>query len=278
MDGFLLINKPPGYLSTEIVNHYRKLMKSKVGHAGTLDPFASGLIVILIDNATKLSTLVQKMDKEYIGEIKLGISTDSYDRTGRIIKETKCDDIDDRRIKRSIETLVGEVLQTPPPFSAVKIRGERAYRLARSGIMVKKRPRKVKVNEFRVTGFNHPFLSFQTVVGKGCYIRSLANDLGEKLGCGATLWSLRRMRIGNLRLEDAIGIETKPGIRDIDQLLSYLPRLDVDTDQMDCLVSGSAVEFSTNKEIDLAYITDGKRKIIGYYKNNRLRTKRVIVG
>lgn len=278
MDGFLLIDKPVGIFSTDVVNHYHKVYKTKIGHAGTLDPFASGLIVILFGNATKLSWLVHEMEKEYIGEIRLGVVTDSYDKTGRVIKETNTENITTSRVKKIMRNFVGEIDQTPPPFSAVKVKGERSYKLARSGVIVKKKPRKIRVYDFRLIKFEHLCISFRALVGKGCYMRSLAHDLGRDLECGATLWALKRTRIGDLKLVDAGKMDDDLRLHPVDEILSFLNRIDVDSEKMDMLINGSSIEYQIKDGEELVYVTDGKRKAVGLCKDNKLKTKRVIVG
>ncbi|RKX71376.1 tRNA pseudouridine(55) synthase TruB [candidate division WOR-3 bacterium] len=276
MDGFLLVDKPEGVLSSHVINHYRKVLKTKLGHAGTLDPFASGLLVILVGNGTKLSSLVQGMEKEYHGVARFGIVTDTYDPTGRIISEEEKPDLDLKQIKVAMKKFVGEIEQIPPTFSAVKVAGERSYRLARKGVMVKKRPRKVRVYRLETIEFRPPDLHFRAVVGKGCYIRSLIHDLGQMLGHGATLWSLRRVRIGSFSVTDAIALGDPPTLYSLDEILQTLPQMRMSAEIIDSLIQGKSVEVVGRKD-GLYFVTDGMRKILGMVKSDLLRTKRVIV-
>jgi tRNA pseudouridine55 synthase len=203
-DQFLLIDKPVGFSSFQIVRMLQKHYK-KVGHAGTLDPFASGLLILLVDRATKQFDNIQKREKEYVGEILLGITTDTYDITGIETKPRRAvnEDMDLSELNLITEQFVGEIEQTPPRFSALKHHGKKLYQLSRKNQKVEIAARKVFVKSFCIVDVDIPILRFKAVVGKGVYIRSLAHDLGNALGCGATLLSLRRMRIGEYGIAEA---------------------------------------------------------------------------
>jgi tRNA pseudouridine55 synthase len=203
LDGVELIDKPIGFSSFQIVNILKKRYK-KVGHTGTLDPFASGLLIVLIGNATKKSAEFQELDKEYIGEMMLGVITDTYDLSGRQIENpiTRKDKLRKanttiEKLNTIVQTFTGRIEQLPPKFSALKQKGRKLYELSRRGIEVVPKSRKVFVKSFRITGVDSSILKFNVVVGKGVYVRSLAYDFGNSLGCGATLISLRRTRIGS---------------------------------------------------------------------------------
>ncbi|HID31764.1 MAG TPA: tRNA pseudouridine(55) synthase TruB, partial [bacterium (Candidatus Stahlbacteria)] len=267
MEGFLLVDKPSGLRSRAVVDHFRRIFKTRTGHAGTLDPLASGLLIILLGNGTKLSFLIQSLQKEYEGESKLGIISDSFDREGKTIEDRGEVAVPEELLIRSMDELTGRIEQIPPPFSAVKVRGMRSYKLARSGVMVKKRPRMVDVYRFQLLDYHPPFFRFRALVGKGCYIRSLIYDLGLRLGCGATLWNLRRIRIGPFNIRDAIGLKANPTPLPITHILEILPRIDVEPSVIDCLIHGKKVE-GDYPDGELLYITDGKRKVIGRVKNH----------
>ena len=202
--GILLIDKPVGFSSFQIVSVFKKCHK-KVGHAGTLDPFASGLLIILIGNSTKDFASYQQCAKEYIGEMLLGAATDTYDIAGNIIglqknmkKKWSIAELNDKA-----RSFTGEIEQTPPKFSALKQDGMKLYELSRQGHEVEPKKRKVTVHEFSITGYDHPLIHFHTLVNTGVYVRSLAHAFGKSLGCGATLISLRRTRIGKHRIQEA---------------------------------------------------------------------------
>ncbi len=204
-NSLLLIDKPVGFSSFQIVRILKKRYK-KVGHAGTLDPFASGLLIILLNKATKQFENIQQWDKEYTGEISLGFSTDTYDITGSREKPINIGDVRTTlpALKRIAQGFVGKIEQTPPRFSALKQDGRRLYQLSRQNKQVKMKARAVSIKSFEIDDVDLPLVKFKSTVGKGVYIRSLAHDLGNALGCGATLLSLRRVRIGTYRVSEAM--------------------------------------------------------------------------
>lgn len=202
-DDILLIDKPVGFSSFQIVRILKKRYK-KVGHAGTLDPFASGLLIILIGRATKQFTAIQTRDKEYNGEMILGRSTDTYDVSGTWGREScRVEDFTLDMLNETGTRFTGEIEQIPPSFSALKVGGKKMYELSRKGTKVSARRRRVFVQSFTLTAINEHMVRFNAVVGKGVYIRSLAHDFGISLHCGATLVSLRRMRIGEYDVSQA---------------------------------------------------------------------------
>jgi len=208
--GILLINKPAGPSSHDIVNEVRKITGiKKVGHAGTLDPFASGLLVVLVGReATKKQKQFLNKDKEYLAKIHLGIKTDSYDKTG---KETSVYDgilPTKEEVKLVLRDFKGELLQMPPAFSAKKVKGKKAYQLARQGKDVKLDPCKVEVKEIEFLKYASPIIELRILCSAGTYIRSLAHDLGQKLTCGAFLEELVRTKSGNFVLRDSVELET----------------------------------------------------------------------
>ncbi|UCG92433.1 MAG: tRNA pseudouridine(55) synthase TruB [candidate division WOR-3 bacterium] len=202
-DDILLIDKPVGFSSFQIVRILKKRYQ-KVGHAGTLDPFASGLLIILIGRATKQFTAMQTRDKEYSGEMVLGRSTDTYDISGTWKQEScRVEDFTLDTLNEIGTRFTGEIEQIPPRFSALKVGGKKMYELSRKGTSVLARRRRVFVHSFTLTAINERMVRFNAVVGKGVYIRSLAHDFGISLHCGATLVSLRRTRIGEYDVSQA---------------------------------------------------------------------------
>jgi tRNA pseudouridine55 synthase len=206
----ILINKPIDWTSFYVVSKVKKLIKAKkVGHAGTLDPKATGLLILCTGKLTKSIEEFQNQIKEYRGKIYFGKSTPTMDLES-IDKASEEKDISFLTldlIRDAAKSFIGEIEQIPPRYSAVWINGKRAYELARKGRKIDLKPRKVFIYKFEITDYNPPFADFEVVCSKGTYIRSLANDLGEKLGCGAFLYQLERTRIGEFKLEDAIDIE-----------------------------------------------------------------------
>jgi tRNA pseudouridine55 synthase len=197
MEGIVLFNKPKNYTSYQVVEFFKKRTEKKVGHGGTLDPLAEGLLILGIGEYTKeLNKFLKESIKTYIAEIVLGARSTTYDREGKIYPNDELinyPNID--RIKEVINSFIGEIEQIPPPFSAVKIKGKPAYLLARKGEKVELKPRKVKIYEIKILNYNWPILKIEVTSSSGTYIRSLANDIGEKLGCGGYLNDLKRIKI-----------------------------------------------------------------------------------
>jgi tRNA pseudouridine55 synthase len=205
-DGVLIVDKEEGETSFRVVRKVKKLLQvSKVGHAGTLDPFATGLLLVLIGQGTKLSPYLMAGDKTYLGTLTLGTETDTLDRTGRVTNVKPVPKLDPELVRDSAKAFVGETEQTPPSFSALKVQGKRAYSLARKGLPVNLEKRRVRVMEWTVLSLDLPDVTFRVVCSSGTYVRTLAADLGRALGVGAHLKTLRRTVIGPYRVEDALG-------------------------------------------------------------------------
>lgn len=206
----LLIDKPLDWTSFQAVNKLKfklkrefKLRKIKIGHAGTLDPRATGLLIVCTGKATKLIPQIQDASKEYLAEIKIGVQTESYDTEKPEILPQDFSHITEEHIHSALEKFIGEIDQKPPIFSALKIDGERAYNLARAGEQVEIKTRKTTIHYLKDIEINLPFVSFRVGCSKGTYIRSLAHDIGQELGVGAYLTQLRRTKIGDYLVENA---------------------------------------------------------------------------
>jgi len=204
----LLINKPFRWTSFDVVNKLRyKLKIKKIGHAGTLDPLATGLLIICTGKLTKKIDQYQAQEKEYIGHFVIGQTTPSYDLETEVSVPLAISHITDGAIHAAATKFVGTIQQIPPLHSAIKVDGKRAYKLARSGSDLALKPREVTVSIFEITSIQKPMINFRIVCSKGTYIRSLARDFGNELGVGAHLASLCRTRIGNFKLTDAKSLE-----------------------------------------------------------------------
>ncbi len=210
----LLIDKPHEWTSFDVVKHLRGflrkvygLKKLKVGHAGTLDPLATGLLIICTGKLTKKIDEYQGMDKSYVGSMHFGATTPSYDKETEIDREFDVSDISEEDILDAAKNFVGEIDQIPPIYSAVKVDGKRAFDYARNNKALKLKPRKVMINNFDIINIDLPSINFAIDCAKGTYIRSLARDFGEALGKGAFLTELRRTRIGEFKVSDAYGLE-----------------------------------------------------------------------
>jgi tRNA pseudouridine55 synthase len=204
----ILIDKPFEWTSFDVVRKIRYLTKTKkVGHAGTLDPLATGLLIVCTGKFTKKINEYQAQEKEYTGTITLGATTPTYDLESEPTDFKPVNEITAEQIKEATKYFTGNIQQTPPIHSAIKKDGKRAYDLARKGIDVKLEPRAVTISEFEITSIELPNVYFKVVCSTGTYIRSLANDFGEKLGCGGYLSNLCRTRIGEFLLSDAQSME-----------------------------------------------------------------------
>lgn len=204
----LLVDKPREWTSFDVVNKLRyKLKIKKIGHAGTLDPLATGLLIICTGKMTKKIEEFMGLEKEYTGTFVLGSTTPSYDLETPVTKVTDVAHLSEQMIRDATQPFKGMISQVPPAYSAIQVAGKRSYELARKGKEVELKPREVEIKEFEITGINLPEVNFRVVTSKGTYIRSLARDFGEHLKVGAYLSVLCRTRIGNYRLEDSLQIE-----------------------------------------------------------------------
>lgn len=206
----LLVDKPLNWTSFNVVAKlkYRIKPAKKIGHAGTLDPLATGLLIICTGKKTKEIETYMGQTKEYTGIIQLGVITPSYDYETEPSEYREFDHIQEEDVRNAIAAnFVGEIEQTPPVFSAIKVDGKRSYDLARKGEALELKKRKITVNSFEITQFDFPNLHFKVVCSKGTYIRSLAHDLGQVLGCGGVLSALRRTKIGDFSVENAWNLE-----------------------------------------------------------------------
>jgi len=210
----LLVDKPAGWTSFDVVAKVRGILRlKKIGHTGTLDPMATGLLVLCLGRATKLADTIQAGEKEYIGTIRFGATTPTDDAESEENEQFPIDHLTAEVIRRGAGTFIGESLQSPPMFSARKKGGERLYRIARRGETVEVEPRRIVISEFTITSVNLPEAQFRVICSKGTYIRSLARDLGRSLGSGAYLSALRRTRSGAFNVEDAATIQDLQELR-----------------------------------------------------------------
>ena len=209
LDGAILVDKPAGPTSHDVVDAIRRRFGiKKVGHCGTLDPNATGLLIIVLGRGTKLSERLMGDDKVYEGTIKFGEATDSYDSDGELTGSLPVMPITLEQLNEEAATFIGDLMQVPPMVSAIKKNGVPLYKLARKGIEVEREPRLIHVYNFRFTDYAEPLGQFRVACTKGTYVRSLAHDLGQKLGCGAHLTTLRRSASGKFDVADALPLDT----------------------------------------------------------------------
>lgn len=205
LDGALLVDKPIGPTSHDVVDRIRRHFGiKKVGHAGTLDPNASGLLIILLGRGTRLSERLMADDKVYAGTIKFGEVTDSYDVDGKILETKPVPPLSVEQLNKLATGFVGDQLQTPPMVSAVKVEGVPLYKLARKGMEIERKPRLIHVYNFTVSSYEAPLAEFRLACTKGTYVRSIVHELGQKIGCGAHLAGLRRLVSGRFDAADSL--------------------------------------------------------------------------
>jgi tRNA pseudouridine55 synthase len=208
-DGAILIDKPVGPTSHDVVDAIRRQFRfKKVGHCGTLDPNATGLLLIVLGRGTKLSERLMSSDKVYEGAIKFGETTDSYDVDGELVASLPVPPMTLEQLNAEAAAFVGDLMQMPPMVSAVKKDGVPLYKLARKGVEVERKERLVHIYSFQFSSYAEPVGAFRIACTKGTYVRSIAHDLGQKLGCGAYLQSLRRTESGRFAVSDALPLET----------------------------------------------------------------------
>lgn len=247
-DGILLLDKPQGITSNAVLTRAKRIIGvKKAGHTGTLDPIASGLLVLCFGEATKVAGFLLDADKAYEADVRLGITTDSEDAEGRELEHRPVPAIDEQRIEAVLETFRGAIEQVPPMHSALKHKGRRLYELARRGDTVERPPRPVVIRELQLTARDEASLRLRVTCSKGTYIRSLARDIGEALGCGAHLAALRRTASGPFDIRDAVALDTLESLaRDQarallsppDRALEHLPGIVLDDQQASRLVQG----------------------------------------
>ena len=300
MDGLLVVDKPSGPTSHDVVSTIRRLANEKrVGHTGTLDPLATGVLLVLVGRATKISYWLTNEYKTYEGTIALGAETETLDSEGIIVKNADASHLTRRDVEDAAGALTGRHRQEPPAFSAIKIEGRPAYRSARQGAVVKPPARSVEVSEFLVTDFRQGELAEADVrinCSKGTYIRSLARDLGQRLGCGAFLKNLRRTAVGPFTLDSAIALDelerilTSGDIADrlisMSEALRNIPKTTVAEAYKILALTGGVLcpeALSDNRRFDAGTgaiaVVDDKDKLIGLYKplaGGRLKPLRVI--
>ena len=237
MDLVVLFNKSGSSTSHDAVTAVKKLFKvRKAGHAGTLDPLATGVLLVCLNEATKITGYLSDLDKEYIVTAKLGESTDTYDTEGTITRRSAAElAVTRNEIETTLLGFTGEIEQTPPMFSALKVNGKPLYELARKGIVVDRKPRIVKVHSIEILEYKMPYLRLRVSCSKGTYIRSLCNDIGDALGVGAHVTQLARTRIGGFTLEHAAAIEELPqkteALHTIDAALKHLHEIRLNSEE-----------------------------------------------
>ncbi len=208
IEGVLLVDKPTDHTSHDVIARLRgKLKMKRIGHAGTLDPMATGLLVVLVGKATRVSQYLMSLDKEYTGTISLGKVTTTQDAEGEMLETRPVPPLTENDVRAAMKQFVGDQYQTPPMYSAIKIDGVPLYKKARQGEEVEREPRFIRVSSFELTGFQSPQIDFVLRCSKGTYVRAIAHDLGQKIGCGAHLSKLRRTATGKFVISQCLTME-----------------------------------------------------------------------
>ncbi|MCA9665391.1 MAG: tRNA pseudouridine(55) synthase TruB [Myxococcales bacterium] len=289
IDGIVVVDKPAGPTSFGVVKALREALRvGKAGHTGTLDPFATGVLPICVGQATKVAQLLLADDKRYAATAQLGVSTDSYDITGAVTAEADASAITREQVEAALEAFRGEILQSPPAYSALRKDGKRAHALARAGEAVELEPRRVTITRLEITGFEpgaRAELRFEVDCSKGTYIRSLAHDLGVALGCGAALSALRRVAAGTFGIEQSVALseiqanpEVVPLIT-IDEALAHLPSVDIEPQQAERLAQGQPLavgDASLPAGVPLRVHSHGELVALGERKGDRIWPKRML--
>ncbi|SHK15015.1 tRNA pseudouridine(55) synthase TruB [Thermocrinis minervae] len=281
--GVLLVDKPKWLTSTDVLNAIKDRFALKVGHTGTLDPIATGLLLVLVGEATKFSQFFHILPKGYLATAVLGKITDTYDADGKIVEErpvkVSCDDV-----KKAVDKFVGKLEQIPPPYSAKKVGGVRAYRLAREGKTPSLKPSQVEVYRAELLECKLPYLKILYEVSSGTYIRSLVYDLGMFLSCGAYLEDLRRLWIGNFKVEDAISLEELLRLEDIskilipiDQALYFMQEVKLSVKEGERIKKGGKLRVSPGNTRAFVRLYQGNEFIgVGLLEGEELRPYRLL--
>lgn len=282
MNGIILIDKPQGWTSHDVVGKLRGILhERRIGHSGTLDPLATGLLVVFVGRATRAVEFAEADRKEYIAGLRLGISTDTQDITGRIINEGT-DLPDEMQLRKALERFKGELEQIPPMYSAVKVGGKKLYELARKGESIERKPRHITVFGLETAGREYNDYILNVVCSKGTYIRTLCHDIGTALGCGGCMSSLRRTKSGVFSVEDAYTItevqeaadrgEADKLLLPADTLFAGYPELRADAASEKLLRNGCIVNASAPDGRFRVYSEKGEFLLLSDVKNGRMKT------
>jgi tRNA pseudouridine55 synthase len=272
MNAVLILDKPAGLTSHDVVNRVRRILQERsVGHLGTLDPLATGVLPLVIGNLTRLAQFYTSSVKTYAGTIRFGFATDTYDSAGDPAGPAQRVSFSAEQVRQVANGFLGMIEQVPPPFSAKKIQGVPAYKFARKRVEVALKPVQVEVQEFEITGFENDRASFRARVASGTYMRSIAHEMGQKLGCGAHLESLRRTAVGEFDLSAAHTLEELEIARQSDQLedlfvhprriLPQFPSVTATEEMLALIRSGRAVNLPELSKARLVKVFSGQREL-----------------
>ncbi len=275
LTGVLNVNKPAGMTSHDVVDVVRGLLKiRRVGHTGTLDPRATGVLPLCVGRATRISQFLTQADKEYVITMRLGITTDTLDADGKVVYRTEDIAVDPAKLREVLAGFVGEIEQVPPLFSAKKHRGERLYRLARRGETVDREPIRVKIHRLTLLSLDPPFIELQVECSKGTYARTLCDDIGRALGCGAHLYALTRIRSGRFVIEEALTLDALRQIVSegrilevlipVGEALAHLPVARIHPESSRAVIQGSGMAAAALLSFPPEVEKGGLVRILGY--------------
>lgn len=289
MDGIIIINKEKNYTSNDVVNIVKKITKSKVGHTGTLDPNATGVLPLLIGNATKVSKYLINHDKEYEVVLQLGIRTETADVEGKVIeeKEVTAEMLNKDNIEEKLQQFIGKQEQIPPIYSAIKVNGKKLYEYARRGQEVELKPRQIKIYSIQLVGINEKEkqISFKVKCSKGTYIRSLCEDISKKLGTVGYMKELNRLQVGEFYIKDAVTIsEMKEKIEagnlesiiTIEEIFKNNPQIQLEQEQIEPYINGVKINTEKTNGVYRIYKPNGTFIGLGIIENSKLKRDLVI--
>lgn len=251
INGIIIVNKETGFTSHDVVAKLRGICgQKKIGHTGTLDPAATGVLPVCLGSGTKLCDMLTDRDKEYVAELLLGVETDTQDTTGSVLRKSPVT-VTEEEVSRACLSFLGDYDQIPPMYSALKVDGKKLYELARAGKEVERKARRVRILELEILEMRLPVVKLRVVCSKGTYIRTLCSDIGQKLGCGGAMQSLQRTKAGRFRLEDALTLgdlqqlkdsgELERVVQPVDSLFEETPALHVTAEAARLLENGNAL-------------------------------------
>lgn len=289
MDGIIIINKEKNYTSNDVVSIVKKITKSKVGHTGTLDPNATGVLPLLIGNATKISKYLINHDKEYEVVLQLGIRTETADVEGKVIeeKEVTAEMLNKDNIEEKLQQFIGKQEQIPPIYSAIKVNGKKLYEYARRGQEVELKPRQIEIYSIQLVGINEKEkqISFKVKCSKGTYIRSLCEDISKKLGTVGYMKELNRLQAGEFYIKDAVTIsEMKEKIEagnleniiTIEEIFKNNPQIQLEQEQIEPYINGVKINTKKTNGVYRIYKPDGTFIGLGIIENSKLKRDLVI--
>lgn len=284
MFGFLNVYKPKGMTSHDVVSVLRRITKIKqIGHTGTLDPFAEGVLPICIGKATRLIEYL-KDDKAYIGTVQFGKSTTTYDIEGEVVGVNNNVNVTVDEIEDALQTFRGEIEQFPPMYSAIKVKGRKLYEYARKGEEVQIEPRGVNIYRLDIVNYNEEARQLELYIecSKGTYIRSIANDLGEKLGAYGHLIKLIRVKAGNFKVENSVKLDDLKTVEDVEKKLIYpveyleYPKIQLSETQLEAVSHGNSIKFEINDGTVLL-MNEDKLVAVGECKDNTVKSQKVFI-